>query len=79
MGMGNGHASEYYTPTCQFLYGTLREGRGYSLPMVSICSSLSTLRYILLAGLKLYLGISESKPFPLRLGKITSLLSLAIV
>jgi hypothetical protein len=35
--------------------------------------------YILLAGLKLYLGISESKPFPLRVGKIISLLSLGIV
>jgi hypothetical protein len=30
---------------------------------------LECLRYLLLAGLKLYLSIFNSKPFPLRLGK----------
>jgi hypothetical protein len=33
---------------------------------------LECLRYLLLAGLKLYLSIFNSKPFPLRLGKLSS-------
>jgi hypothetical protein len=63
-----------YTPTRQFCLGLCDEGFTIYGKYMLV---LECLRYLLLAGLKLYLSIFNSNPFPLRLGK--QLMSLAIV
>ena len=63
------------TPTRQFFFGLghLRdEGEaegGFFTVYGKYVLVLECLRYLLLASLKLYLSIFESKPFPLRLWK----------
>jgi hypothetical protein len=60
------------TPTRQFLSRTLREGavvEGEFTIYGKYMLVLECLRYLLLASLKFYLSIFNSKTVPLRLGK----------
>jgi hypothetical protein len=70
MGVNMGMRVSTGTPTRQFCLGYCEKAvEGEFIIYGKYMLVLECLRYLLLAGLKLYLSIFESKPFPLRLGK----------
>ena len=67
---GHGHASEHSTPTRQFYLGRCKKAvEGVFTVYGKYMLVLECLRYLLLAGLKFYLSIFNSKLFPLHLEK----------